>query len=57
MSISLAEGRENCSQILLGIYPIENLKKNNNRDELLVLTVAFIKKNLYAELKETDFIK
>ena len=44
MSISLAEGRENCSQILLGIYPIENLKKNNNRDELLVLTVAFIKK-------------
>lgn len=45
MSISLAEGRENRSQILLGVYPIENKKNNNNRDELLVLTVSFIKKN------------
>ena len=57
MSISLAEGRENCSQILVGIYLIENRKKKKNRNESLVLTVSFIKKILYTELKETDFIK
>lgn len=57
MSISLAEGRENCNQILVGIYLIENQKKKKNRNESLVLTVSFIKKILYTELKETDFIK
>ena len=41
MSISLAEGRENCGQILLGVNPIENKKKNNNRDELLVLSLIY----------------
>ena len=57
MSISLAERRENCSQILLGVYPIENKKTTTKAMSCWFSQSHLLKKILYTELKETDFIK
>ena len=57
MSISLAEGRENCSQILLGVYPIENKKTTTTEMSCWFSQSHLLTKILYTELKETDSIK